>query len=57
MVDAAGYEEMNVGTNATLTGWGRQWDNGPLAEQLETVKLPLLDNTVESSRILGKVSE
>ena len=47
MVDAPGYEELHVGKEATLTGWGRQWNNGPLAEQLEMVTLPLLDNTVE----------
>jgi len=45
MVDAPGYDEVNVGREATLTGWGRQWNDGPLAEQLEMVTLPLLDNT------------
>ena len=54
MVDAPGYDEVNVGREATLTGWGRQWNNGPLAEQLEMVTLPLLDNTVENSRIFVK---
>ena len=46
MADAPGYEKVNVGINATLTGWGRQWHNGPLAEQLEMVTLPLISNTV-----------
>ena len=54
MVDAPGYEELHVGKEATLTGWGRQWNNGPLAEQLEMVTLPLLDNTVNSSLIYIK---
>jgi len=44
MADAPGYEKVNVGINATLTGWGRQWHTGPLAEQLEMVTLPLIDN-------------
>ena len=56
MVDAPGYDEVNVGREATLTGWGRQWNNGPLAEQLEMVTLPLLDNMVEHSQIC-KISE
>ena len=32
------------GVMATLTGWGRQWDEGPLAEQLEVVELPVISN-------------
>ena len=37
---------VNVGKEATLTGWGRQWHNGPLAQQLEMVNLPLISNQV-----------
>ena len=47
MVDAPGYEEVNVGKEAPLTGWGHQWHNGPLTQQLEEVTLPLLDNMVQ----------
>ena len=54
MVDAPGYDVVNVGREATLTGWGRQWHDGPLAEQLEMVTLPLLDNTVDCSLIYIK---
>ena len=54
MVDAPGYDEVNVGKEATLTGWGRQWHDGPLAEQLEMVTLPLLDNTVDGYLIFIK---
>ena len=32
------------GEVGTLTGWGRQWDEGPLARQLETVDLPIVSN-------------
>ena len=35
---------MFVGEEATLTGWGRQWHNGPLADQLEMVRLPVVSN-------------
>jgi len=44
IVDAPGYARFNVGKNATLTGWGRLWNDGPLAEQLEMVTLPLISN-------------
>ena len=37
---------VNVGKEATLTGWGRQWHNGPLAQQLEMATLPLISNQV-----------
>ena len=33
-----------LGQLATLTGWGRQWDEGPLAHQLEMVRLPIISN-------------
>ena len=36
----------NVGHKAVLTGWGRQWDNGPLATQLEMVELPIISNSM-----------
>jgi len=29
---------------ATLTGWGRQWNDGPLADQLNMVQLPVVNN-------------
>jgi hypothetical protein len=32
------------GELGTLTGWGRHWDEGPLASQLEVVQLPILSN-------------
>ena len=28
-----------------LTGWGRQWDEGPFSSQLEMVELPIISNT------------
>jgi len=33
-----------LGRLATLTGWGRHWDKGPLADGLEMVQLPLISN-------------
>jgi len=33
-----------LGRLATLTGWGRLWDKGPLADGLEMVQLPLISN-------------
>jgi len=30
---------------ATLTGWGRQWNNGPLSDQLHEINLPIISNT------------
>jgi len=33
-----------LGRLATLTGWGRHWDKGPLATGLEMVQLPLISN-------------
>jgi len=33
-----------VGTTAVLTGWGRQWAEGPLSDQLFMVKLPIISN-------------
>ena len=36
----------NVGHKAVLTGWGRQWDKGPLATQLEMVELPIISNSM-----------
>jgi len=29
----------------TLTGWGREWDHGPLAKQLREVTLPVISNS------------
>jgi len=29
---------------ATLTGWGRQWNDGPLSDQLRKAELPLITN-------------
>eukprot|EP00092_Neocalanus_flemingeri_P038583 GFUD01042012.1.p1 GENE.GFUD01042012.1~~GFUD01042012.1.p1 ORF type:complete len:530 (-),score=88.62 GFUD01042012.1:14-1603(-) len=34
-----------LGDTAILTGWGRQWTNGPLSTQLEMVELPVISNT------------
>merc|ERR1719186_1621640 len=34
-----------LGSTAILTGWGRQWDDGPLSTQLEMVELPVISNT------------
>ncbi|XP_023335057.1 serine proteinase stubble [Eurytemora carolleeae] len=31
-------------SSATLTGWGRKWDNGPLSDQLLKVDLPVISN-------------
>ena len=36
----------NLGRKATLTGWGRKWNNGPLSQQLEMVELPIISNTM-----------
>ena len=33
-----------MGEEAWLSGWGRQWHNGPLSSQLEMVKLPIVSN-------------
>jgi V8-like Glu-specific endopeptidase len=30
---------------ATLTGWGREWDNGPLSNQLHEITLPVVSNS------------
>lgn len=30
---------------ATLTGWGRVWDNGPLSDQLHEINLPVISNS------------
>ena len=35
-----------LGQKATLTGWGRQWDDGPLSPQLEMVELPIISNNM-----------
>jgi len=35
-----------LGQDAILTGWGRQWDDGPLSSQLEMVKLPIISNNM-----------
>ena len=35
----------HLGLTAVLTGWGRQWDEGPLSSQLEMVELPIISNT------------
>ena len=35
----------HLGLKAILTGWGRQWDDGPLSSQLEMVELPIISNT------------
>ena len=42
--DDPGYADMYVGDNALLSGWGRQWNKGPLSEQLEMVTLPIISN-------------
>ena len=36
----------HLGRNATLTGWGRRWNHGPLATQLEMVELPVISNSM-----------
>jgi len=36
----------NLGRKAVLAGWGRKWDNGPLATQLEMVELPIISNSM-----------
>jgi len=33
-----------VGQVAVLTGWGREWDNGPLSNQLHEISLPVVSN-------------
>ena len=38
------YAMKHVGESAWLTGWGRKWHNGPLADQLLNVTLPILTN-------------
>jgi len=38
------YYKRFVGYEAFLSGWGRKWSDGPLAEQLEMVKLPIISN-------------
>jgi len=37
-------DEANIGRRATLTGWGRKWNRGPLSRQLEMVELPIISN-------------
>jgi len=38
--------QQNLGSMAILTGWGRQWDDGPLSSQLEMVELPIISNSM-----------
>ena len=33
-----------LGQKARLSGWGRKWNNGPLAQQLLNVHLPIISN-------------
>ena len=33
-----------VGSTAILAGWGRQWEDGPVSDQLQMVKLPIISN-------------
>jgi len=35
-----------LGRKAVLTGWGRQWSDGPLSTQLQMVKLPVITNSM-----------
>jgi len=35
-----------LGQKGTLSGWGRQWDDGPLSNQLEMVQLPIISNNM-----------
>ena len=37
---------------ATLTGWGRQWNDGPLADQLNMVKVPEMNGNFSKGSVI-----